>query len=294
MDAVLALAEHHRRQAFSLPRAGNAIISAETGMTYVIGKKLGGGGFGTVFHCVDDWDHNLVAKVLMPIGDQQEMESRATSEVLAANIVRSPHIVQVHDAFVFEGAYYIISEMCTWSLHDFMRRRGCKRHFWFPPLVKAVLHALHFMHTRGLAHCDIHSGNVLLHCKHDCIAPGEQSALDFKVGDFGQTRLASVAAPRSTWNENCVPPEVLDESFGPTDFRADLYQAGLLFLRFLTRRKIEFDNDDVLSGAPRKLAEGLSHPAGAAISCMLRRHVEARPDSALQAWHMIKDGLRQN
>lgn len=294
MDTTEALAEHHRKQPFALPRIGDCIISAETGITYIIGRKLDGGGFGKVFHCTDDWNHDLVAKVLTPVGDAQEMEGRAISEVVAANIARSPHIVQVHDAFVFNGAYYIVSEMCTLSLQKFMRRKNLRRSFWFAPLVKAVLHALHFMHTRGLAHCDIHPGNVMLHCKDDCVAPGEQVAFDFKLGDFGQTRLVSAVVPRATWNESCLPPEVIDDSFGPTDIRADLYQAGLLFLRFLTPRNLKFDMDDILSARPREMAESLMHPAGEAISQMLRRHVIARPSNALEAWHLIKDVLRQS
>ena len=133
----------NRQHPFTLPKAGDKIISSDTQISYVIGSEFAGGGFGRLFHCTDDWGHDLVAKVLRPVGDEQEMEARAVSEIVSANIARSPHIVHVHDAFVYKGAYYIISERCASSLHTHLRKALQSREMWFPALCKAVLHALH-------------------------------------------------------------------------------------------------------------------------------------------------------
>jgi eukaryotic-like serine/threonine-protein kinase len=280
---------------FTLPAEGDIVTSLQTQTTYEIGRPFAAGGFGQVYECSDNWGHSLVAKVLQPIGTAPEMEERATSEVIAANIARSPHIVHVHDAFVYRGAYYIISERCSMSLRALISNGEITPSIWFRPLAKAVLHALHFMHTRGLVHGDVHSGNVLLHCKIDSLMPEEPGALDFKLGDFGQTRLIGFASPSSTWNDGCIPPEVLDpNTFGLIDQRADIYQAGLLFLRFLASQDIDFDKSEILAGAPREYAESLSHPAGKAIAGMLRRHVEYRPQSGLDAWLAIEALLHFN
>ncbi|MBI4724543.1 MAG: hypothetical protein HY765_06060, partial [Rhodomicrobium sp.] len=147
-----------------------------------------------------------------------------------------------------------------------------------------ILNALHFMHTRGLIHCDVHPGNVFLHQKKDAILPDNHSALDFKLGDFGQTRAFEAVHASSTWNVSCTPPEVMEPEFGSIDQRADIYQAGLILLQFFTRRLLRFERDDVLAGRPRELAENLTHPAAIVIASMLRRHVEYRPRTALEAW----------
>lgn len=275
----------HRSHPFELPSPGSRIVSPETGVSYHIGQPFDEGGFGTVFRCTDDWDDRLVAKVLRPVGEIHEMERRARSEVVAGAIARSPHIVHVTDAFIFRGAYYIISEYCEFSLRAMMVDSDYLRPVWFPSLAKSVLHGLHFMHTRGLAHCDVHEGNVLLHSKPCMLLGREQSALDFKLGDFGQARTIDNVDPSCTWNTSCVPPEVLaPEEFGPVDHRADLYQAGLLFLRFLTPAPLDFDADDILKGRPRELAETLLHPSAEFIAALLRRHATARPTNALDAW----------
>ncbi len=268
---------------FTLPSSGEVITSAATHISYQVGDPFDEGYFGTVFECRDDWGHSLVAKFLRPVGPQQEMEGRATKEFIASHIVRSPHIVHVHDAFVYKGAFYIISERCLTSLRTLIEDKTYST-VWFKSLAKGALNALHFMHTRGLIHCDVHPGNVFLHEKKDAILPKDHSAFDFKLGDFGQTRSFEADHLSSTWNLGCRPPEVIDTDFGSIDHRSDIYQAGLLFLQFLRQELLRFDDAEVLAGKPRQLAEHLQHPAAFVVVSMLRRHVECRPLTALEAW----------
>jgi serine/threonine protein kinase len=275
-----------------LPAFGDEITSLQTGISYRIGSPVDAGGFGTVFECVDSWGDRHVAKVLRPVGDETEMAGRAESEVVAGAIARSRHIVHVADAFVLDGTYYIISEGCEFSLHSMMCDPDFDRPFWFPMLVKSLLHGLHFMHTQRLVHCDVHQGNILIHKKPCMVTGNEHAAYDFKLGDFGQTRSIEAVEVRSTWNRGCIPPEVLNSAeFGPVDHRVDLYQAGLVFLRFLLDKNVEFDADDILSGRPRELAESLQHPSAEAISALLRRHVLARPPTALAAFKYFQNHM---
>lgn len=90
-----------------------------------------------------------------------------------------------------------------------------------------------------------------------------------------------------------MPTEILDpDQFGAPDHRVDIYQAGLLFLEFLNRGLPAIDFSDILAGHPRELAEDIVHPAGKAIAKMLRRSVEWRPLSALDAWQEIEFAMR--
>lgn len=279
---------HHHEHPYTLPDNGNAIISPATGTTYRIGECFAQGGFSHVFACTDDWGHDLVAKVLKPVGEWQETQDKAISEVMAQSIVRSPHIVQVFDTFVFKGAYYVISERCTLTLREVIQDERTSPAIWFPSLAKAIFHSLHFMHTQGLGHCDVHAGNVFLHFIPDTLTPNE-SAHVFKLGDFGLTRPIELMHPNGTFQHYILPPEALrPDEFGPLDHRADLYQAGLLLLGFLLRTECRFDADEILAGRPRELAEALQHPAGELIAQLLRRHSTARPDTALEAWRTVQ------
>ena len=292
MQTIEEITEYHRNHRFVLPKSGQTIIGPQTGTRYLIGDQFDAGGYGHIYFCTDEWGHELVAKVLMPLGDQQEMQQRAEAEFVAASIARSPYIVQVAEAFVCHGAYYIISERCSFSLRRMFEDPGFNLPVWFQPLARALLHALHFMHTRELTHGDVHAGNILLHRKPDILVPNEQSATEFKLGDSGQARSIAEARAQDSWHPGCIPPEVLDANeYGPVDYRADIYQAGLLLLNLLAGSELEFDQDDILAGRPRALAETLPHPAANAIASMLRRHAQFRIPSALDAWRAIDASL---
>ena len=282
---------HHHEHPYTLPENGSVIISPATRTTYWIGENIAQGGFSHVFACTDDWRHDLVAKVLKPVGEWHETQDKAISEVTAQSIVRSPHIVQVFDTFVFRGAYYVISERCSLTLRELIQNERTRPAIWFPTLAKAIFHSLHFMHTQGLGHCDVHAGNVFLHFIPEPLTPNE-SAHVFKLGDFGLTRPIEAMHPHGTFQHHITPPEALRPSeFGPLDHRADLYQAGLLLLGFLLGAECRFDGDEILAARPRELAEALQHPAGEVLAKLLRRHSEARPNSALDAYRELQSHM---
>lgn len=51
-----------------LPTSGEVITSFATGISYVMGDRMGEGYFGVVFGCSDGWNNDLAAKVLKATG----------------------------------------------------------------------------------------------------------------------------------------------------------------------------------------------------------------------------------
>lgn len=297
MSRILDNDTYHREHEFTLPVMGDRIRSPLTGILYEIGEALDQGAFGHVFYCVDEFGDDLVAKVIKPFEDRQETERRATSEVLASAVVRSPSIVHIHDAFISRGAHYIISERCHITLRDMMLNDKMSPAVWFPALVKAVLGALHWVHVQGLVHCDVHAGNVFLRFVPDALMPEslDSAASSFKLGDFGLTRPAAEMDPSGTFLTHLRPPEAIrPQEFGPLDHRSDIYQAGLLFLSFLSAEERVFSLDEIIAGTPRQVAETLPSAWGPFLSVLLRRHVEFRPETALDAWRLYTSVPRSN
>jgi serine/threonine protein kinase len=292
VDQLTAILDGQRRLPFALPCLGQEIVNSDNGVTYTIGHPIDEGGFGQVYECVDQWDHKLVAKVLKPVGPAEEMEIRAHDEIVASDIARSPYAVHLHAAFVFHGATYLISERCALTLHDMLTLEYEVRAAWFRELARALLHVVSHMHQRGLVHCDIHPGNVLIHKTTDPFAV-ENGVYGFKLGDFGQTRSIENVTVRPSWNENCLPPELLEPAkFGEASHKCDLYQVGLLLLQYLSGEVLQFDASEILEGKPREIAEALPHPVAPALARMLRRHTEWRTASALEAWLEIDQLLK--
>jgi hypothetical protein len=82
-----------------------------------------------------------------------------------------------------------------------------------------------------------------------------------------------------------LPPEYLDpEEFGVLGPQVDIYHAGLLFLGLLLGEIPTFTHEEILSGAPRQLAESLNSRFSPAIAKALRRHVQWRTQAPLELW----------
>ena len=283
----------HASMPFQLPTVGAQITSPLTNATYTIGPPVGEGGFGLVFACTDVWDNGLVAKVIKPNGrDFQLVESRARDELDALVHVRHPNIVYVHDAFVFRGACYIVSERCGATLREWFADPTYKPNVWFRAIARCVLQAVHFAHVQGLAHCDIHLGNVFSRFIPDEIVPAEQSAVTFKLGDFGLARPVSAVNADGTFLNSIRPPEAIDpQEFGPVDRRADIYQVGLVLLQSFLGEEVTFTQDDILAGKPRDLALGLPGQISAALERTLRRHVTHRTPFTLDIWRDLNEAI---
>jgi len=92
-------------------------------------------------------------------------------------------------------------------------------------------------------------------------------------------------------NPGMLPPEYLDNSFGPMDHRIDIYHCGLLFLQLLLGRQLQFNNDEIKSGLPRQIAEKLPEPYAVALSGALRRTVASRTPNAINFWNALNAGV---
>jgi eukaryotic-like serine/threonine-protein kinase len=273
---------------------GQFITSTITGNSYFIGRQIGEGAFGIVFHCTDMWDNNLVIKVLKPSLAHEVLttQDRAVHELVVLAHVRHPNIVHVHEAFEFQGTYCIVSDQCSQTLAEFMHVPNFAPRTWIRGLSRCILQALHFTHVQHLAHCDVHSGNVFVHYAPDEIVPERYSSMIFKLGDFGLARPLDSLTSRSTFLNRIRPPEAVDVTeFGPLDHRVDIYQCGLLLLEFLLGETGCFSQDDLLAGRPQEVALMHQTPLFESIACMVRRHVPYRTPNALTAWEDIRSAL---
>jgi len=269
----------------NLPTPGTSITSTVTLNTYEMGERIGEGAFGVVFECTDVWKNSLVAKVLKPHEALTDsLEKNAVDEINKLVHVRHPNITHIFDAFVFNGAYYIISERCDFTLAEMIKEENFDGRFWIIPIARCLLQAVHFTHVQHLVHCDIHPGNVFIRLIPDEMVPDQSTATTFKLGDFGIARQTSSLDPHGTFMNSIRPPEAIKpDEFGPLDHRLDLYQTGLLLLQLLVGRR-NFSRDEILAGVPRELALALDAPYSFALEKALRRRVPYRTSSALELW----------
>jgi serine/threonine protein kinase len=267
------------------PTPGEVITSEMTGNTYTMGDKIGEGHFGLVYGCVDGWNNSLAAKVMKPLGPYEKVKESTVAELSKLSLLRHPYVTYVYDAFEYRETFYIITERCHSTVSELFEIPSFSGLIWIKPIARCLLQAVHFLHTNGYVHQDIHAGNVLTAFAKDEMGPNEGGAIQFKLGDLGVAKLFSeidVTNTRALW---MLPPEVFEPNeFGPIDHRIDIYHCGLLFLFLVNGREIYFTRDAIITGKPRALALQLAPPLNFALEKALRRHVQFRTASAMELW----------
>lgn len=261
---------------------------------YRIGAQIGQGSFGIVYGCTDEWGNDLAAKVITPKGRPYEVVQKDwVREFQNLLTLRHPNITHIYTAFEWRNTFYIITERCTKSVSELIASENFKGEFWLLPMARCVLQGLDFIHQAGYVHKDLHPGNVFLHFVRDEMMPQEHSAMLFKIGDLGITRLASeIDVFNTIMAQWMLPPEAIDAAqFGVVGPRTDVYHVGLLCLNLLAGKVINFTREEILAGKPRQTAETLNSPFAPAIARALRRHVVDRTPTPLDFWRELSSSI---
>jgi serine/threonine-protein kinase len=273
------------------PSPGEVITSLATGNTYTMGEKIGEGNFGIVYACVDRWNNELAAKVMKPKGSYESVKKSTEAELQKLVLLRHPHITYLFDAFEYRDTCYLITERCYCPLADLMKMEDFDGLVWIKPIARCLLQAVHFIHTNGYVHQDIHLGNVFASFAKNEMGT-DPGAIQFKLGDFGVAKLFSEIDATNTRALWMLPPEVLAEAeFGPIDHRQDIYHCGLLFLNLAYGKEFQFTQEDILSGKPRELSLQLTAPFSFAIEKTLRRRVAYRTETAMEVWRDLNSPI---
>ena len=199
---------------------------------YRLGRRLGRGGFGTVFEAHDERLERLVAVKVIPVSvrpDESPLEHRAAREALAAARLDHPGIVAVFDAGEEPGARYLVSELvrgrslAELEAEDALSDRDVLR------VGLALAAALAHAHERGVVHRDVKPQNVMV---PDRATSGRGAA---KLTDFGVAHLVDDDALTQTGDVvgtlAYMAPEQAEGR--RVDARTDLYALGLVLYEAL-------------------------------------------------------------
>jgi serine/threonine protein kinase len=151
---------------------------------YEILELLGSGGFGRVYRAV----HRLLGidralKVLHDhIAADPAVRRLFLEEARAAEALRHDHVVRVTEVFEHDGRLWIVMDLVEGStLRERLAENGRLPVGETLAVAEALAAALDHAHGRGVVHCDLKPGNVLLR-------RSDGAAL---LSDFGLARLQS-------------------------------------------------------------------------------------------------------
>jgi serine/threonine protein kinase len=154
------------------------------GSIYNVIGCLGKGAFATVYKLATKKDgHVYAAKELNKsrfriAGSIPDV--KFDNEIQIMKDLRHPNIVQYEDYHTHGDYAYIIMEIVTGGeLSTYMHKRGPVAEPMVQTITRQILHALAYLHARGITHRDIKPDNILI---------AEMHPLHVKLSDFGLSK----------------------------------------------------------------------------------------------------------
>ncbi len=217
----------------------NAVVSITTRIgRYAVRRRIGSGGFATVWLGYDDsLDSPVAIKVLADNWvDDEHVKRRFVDEGRFLRKVESPHVVPVYDAGTLDDGrpYLVMGYADQGTLADRLESGGLPREEALE-VIRQVGLGLTALHQRGVVHRDVKPGNVLFRTVENDVDGGHVEVRAM-VGDLGlgktvdmSSRLTMIAG-----TPTFVAPEQAQGEH--IDARADLYSLAALAYLLITGR----------------------------------------------------------
>ena len=227
------------------------------GGRYVLGDKLGEGGFGVVHEAqqTEPLRRTVAVKILKAGMDTRQVIARFDAERQALALMDHPHIARVLDAGVTADGrpFFVMERVRGIPVTAFVRQRAMQlveRLDLFTAICDAVQHA----HQKGVIHRDLKPSNILIEDNGGRPRP--------KIIDFGIAKaLAGPLTDHTIFTgmdqmlgtPGYMSPEQIEEGAAAVDIRADVFALGALLYELLCDRPAV----DPASFAGKPLAQAL-------------------------------------
>jgi serine/threonine-protein kinase len=257
---------------------------------YRVEAHLAQGGMATVYLGTDTRLDRTVALKIMhaELASDEDFVRRFVAEAKSVARLSHPNVVTVYDQGADGRTLYLAMEYVPGrTLRDLLNERSALRPREALDILEGVLAGLAAAHAAGIAHRDVKPENVLLGDNHS-----------IKVADFGLARLLSDATHTKSGlligTAAYLAPEQV--AGGRTDFRADVYSAGIMLFELLTGRQ-PYTGDTPLTvahrhvnevvPAPSRLVPGLPPALDSLVALATSRNPELRPADAGQFLYAV-------
>ena len=214
-------------------------ILGNSGKSYELGDRIGGGGNGAVYECIDINGNILAVKFLLHFSDK--IKKRFLQEVTVLKAVNHPHIIKYYDdgkVIAYDKKrnphelYFVIMEKADCNLVEYLKKDFPVEYDVYSGQFRGLCEALAELHKYAI-HRDIKPENILV--------KGEKWVLS----DFGlcQAVLPENRIDVTEENEKVGPafwmsPEAVTKYYlGTSEINAssDVFQLCMVFIFVLTR-----------------------------------------------------------
>jgi eukaryotic-like serine/threonine-protein kinase len=218
---------------------------------YHLIKRIGQGGFGTVYKATDPMGRTVAVKVLLPgWSDHPETLQRFLLEARTAGELFHPRIATILDMDEADGRRFLVMRYVKGpSLEMVLRANGKLSWSESIQFLDEIAQGLDYAHKHGFVHRDLKPSNILL---------DPEGAV---ISDFGLVKAAETSGLSGSdailGTPAYIAPEVWNgEAVTPA---TDLYSLACVFYEMLTGERL-FQGDSAPQVMKRHIIDGASFP----------------------------------
>jgi serine/threonine protein kinase/Flp pilus assembly protein TadD len=203
---------------------------------YRIVEKIGAGGMGEVYRAHDEQLERDVALKVLPVGmlADEAARKRFRKEALALGKLNHPNIETIYEFATQDGVDFLAMELIAGLTLGQKMNGGLLSNEETLKLGTQIAEGLNAAHERGVVHCDLKPGNVM-------VTPnGHAKVLDFGLARFFHTQKDSLNTESLTEIQAAgtlpymSPEQVRGER---VDSRTDIYSAGAVLYEMSTGQR---------------------------------------------------------
>ena len=207
---------------------------------YKIIKKLGKGGFGTVWK-VKNIQTNLfrAMKKIPKLRNNMNNINEILNEVEILKNLDHPNIVKIFEFFIEADGYYIITEYChEGELFKLIKTKGFFSEKIAANIMYQIFQAMYYCHvTNNIIHRDLKPENIMIES-----IDYETGFYNIKIIDFGTAKIREKDKRENKVLGSCfyIAPEVLNKKYNE---KCDIWSCGVI-LYILLCGNVPFNGRD--------------------------------------------------
>ena len=214
--------------------------------------SLGQGGFGEVFTCQRDTDHEIFAMKVLLADQEDDNVARFRREVQLLSSLDHPNVVKVVDMQLVAKPLSYVMPCYKSSLEEELAGiAGDEGRI--AKIFTSILDAIAYAHANGVIHRDLKPGNILMNDDVDLVVSdfGLGRRLDSK--SLVTTSKVGIGTPLYTAPEQWTDLKNVDE-------RADVFSLGRILLVLYTGSQAAMGDTSQLPGAIALIVNLCTHP----------------------------------
>ena len=215
------------------------LINAKPEDNYIIMNKLGKGSFGSVYKVRHKTTGKIRAMKIINneniIEQGQILNHDFLKEIEVLKELEHPNIIKIIEYYIDNKNHYIITELINGgelfdSIIKFKKFNEKKAAY----IMKQILSALNYLHSKGIVHRDIKPENILIQKlngkkdKKDDINSFQVKLIDFGSSNYFKDHKKLTLRVGSPYY---IAPEVLNKNY---DEKCDIWSSGVVLYIMLT------------------------------------------------------------